>query len=280
MKKTAFILLIPFFLLLSIKSNAQCAKIDSLYRVLRFAKADTHKIDALNLLAYELQILGKKETASFYTKQALKFAQKTDYEKGLADALMQIALLDYNDLGQVGNDIENYQEALKIYEDLKDTTKIAQTLEIIAKFYAKGLIEEKYSKAVPLFERLVNLDVHLHKPEKLAEAYEELGVLYSRLRDDTKAHEYYRKAKSIKDTLGLSSITNERILSKYDRLTQLNETIRESDTYSLTLFFGITCGVLIMIILIILGQRNHAYRLLKQYHPELLEKRTKVAKTY
>ncbi|GAB4397613.1 MAG: hypothetical protein OHK0053_14460 [Microscillaceae bacterium] len=256
-------------------ARAQCAKVDSLYQILRFVKADTQRINTLNALAVELRDLKKEGLAAFYTKQALKMAENAKYKKGIADALTQIALLDYSDLGRIGTAIDDYQKALEIYEELGDTEKIARTLEIIGNYHFKALDEDSHRKAIDYFERMAGIYKKLDNPLKQAQALEAIGELYGRLRNDDKAFKAYEAAHVIKHTLGISTPTNERVLAKYKRLSRLEKNIQESDTFVITIVFGIAFAVMLVLVITFAVQRNRAYQLLRQYKPEALEKKLK-----
>ncbi len=257
----------------AVSVHAQCGQLDSLYRILRVAKLDVDKINTLNALAEELSDMGRDGQAAFYTKQALRLAEKAGYEKGIADALTRVALIDYKDLGKLSKSVDDFKKALEIYEELGDKVQKVRTLGIIANFYYRALDEDSHKKALDYFKKIAELQHQLDNPKAEAEAYEAIGTLYGRLYKDKEAYEAYEKAHSIKTKIGLSTPTNERILAKYRRLNQLESHIKNSSNTQLATGFGIVIAIMLVLVITLWVQRNRALELIKKHNPELLVKK-------
>jgi tetratricopeptide (TPR) repeat protein len=254
-----------FLLWMLIQSTAfgQCSKLDSLYRILRIVKSDTDKINALNHLVGELVAFGKEGQASFYAKQAFEMSQKIEYRKGIADALTHIGLLDYSDLSAYKGTIEDYQQALRIYQDLGDKSNMIKTLEIIGTFYYKSFEKESRRQAIEYYEQVLDIRKELRDTMKLAETYNMLGELYATVENDEKALECFEKAASLHDKLGILNINNDRLLSKYQSIHRIEQNIERSHTRALVIGFSVALGILLMIAIISWVQKNRVSKILK-----------------
>src|SRR5258706_12785161 len=91
-------------------------KIDSLLTVLKTAKQDSIKVNALNMLAYELRN-NNPDTAMYLADEALALATKANYKIGMANAYLWRGVAVMN-LGKYEEALKNSMEALKIYDQL------------------------------------------------------------------------------------------------------------------------------------------------------------------
>ena len=264
-----FCIIILFFLSITPRIYSQCSQIDSLYRVLRVAKADHDKINTLNILVEELLKIGKEAQAAFYAEQALKMAQKAKYEKGIADALSHIALLDYQDLENYQQAIDEYSKALKIYEELGDKQKIAKLNEVIGAFFFKQLSHESNEKAILYYEKALENYKALKDETKMASIYEILGEVYAKQGKDDEAIFSFQKAQDIRKKSGTVNPFNSRLLAKYKRIKKLEERIQTSNTFSVIVASGIIISILSVLSIYLFVQRNKARKLLKEKGLEL-----------
>ncbi|MCU0445115.1 MAG: tetratricopeptide repeat protein [Microscillaceae bacterium] len=249
---------------LTATAEAQCEKIDSLYRILKVAKADTDRINALNNLVETLVQNSKPGKASFYARQALKMAQKAKYNKGVADALTHINLLDSRDLSENPQIINDFQKALTIYEELGDRDRTIRTLEIIGQFYAKQPDEDSKRKAITHYEKALMLYRKTENQLGIAQTHDNLGELYAALQEDNQALIHFELADKIKKELGIQNPTNDRLYAKFRRLKALEQQIQTSPTFMVIIILGIAVAVLSVMIIRVTLQRNRAWRLLKQ----------------
>src|SRR5688572_9676180 len=99
------------WLLLAVSGFAQRNEVDSLTELLPSVK-DTTRVVVLNKLAYKILFSdpGKAET---YAKEAIVFAEKLDFSKGLADAYKTVGI-SYDVRAQYDKAIEAYKAGLKI----------------------------------------------------------------------------------------------------------------------------------------------------------------------
>jgi tetratricopeptide (TPR) repeat protein len=279
MKHLLFFICVLGFLMPQL-AQAQCGQLDSLYRILRVAKKDVDKVNTLNALADELVNFGRAGQATFYTKQALRIAENAGYDKGIADALTRVALLDYDDLDKLSKSVADFEKALSIYEELGDEEQMVKTLGVIANFHYKALDEGSHRKALEYYKQVAALQNKLEHKKEEAEAYEAMGTLYGRLYQDPEALKAYEQAHTIKLKLGIATPTNERLLAKYQRLNELESHIQSSNTVRLATGFGIAIAVLLILLLTFLVQRNRALQLIKEHNPELLAKKPQSASAH
>lgn len=261
---------IILFVILSLENTfAQCAQIDSLYRVLRIAKSDTDKINTLNNLAQELALIGKDGQAAFYAKQSLKMSEEADYPKGIADALTHIAKMDYADMKDLGENIEAFQKALSIYKDLNDQPKIIQTLEIIGTYYYKHLDAESHKKAIEYYKEALSLLEKQGDKEKIARTYESLGTLYATIEEDEQALNAYKAAIDIRKKMGTLEPSDERIWMKYKRLSTVEKRLQKTNVFVLIMAFGIIIAVLLVVTAYSIIQKNKVHKNLQQLEDQL-----------
>jgi hypothetical protein len=71
-------------------------KIDSLLTVLKIAKEDTSKVNLLNDVSNENNIIGEYKEARKYADEALALAEKIGFEKGIANSYNQIGDVNRN----------------------------------------------------------------------------------------------------------------------------------------------------------------------------------------
>lgn len=251
-------------LMLPLLAEAQCGRLDSLYRVLRVAKADSDKINTLNALVEELIVFGKEGQASFYATQALKMAKEVDYDKGIADALSHIGLMDSRDVRQMQKTIEEYEAALKIYEELGDQEKAAQMHEVIGNYHFKMENMEDYQLALTHFDKAIALRKANKQDKEAARNYEVLGEIYGLLKKDEQALIAFEKAQALKKTLGEEDIHNAYVLAKYRRIKALEERLQKTDAFVMSMIFAIVLSILLVVLFAMIIQRNKALDDLKE----------------
>ncbi|MCS6820427.1 MAG: tetratricopeptide repeat protein [Microscillaceae bacterium] len=245
----------------------QCAKIDSLLRIIRLEKTEEGKIDAINKLAEVYASERNKSSeakAHFYATQALKMAQKIKYKKGIADAMINIAYLDIEEVSKIEKAIEDYKQVLTIYEDMNDTENTIKMLNVIATYYARAKNIELQQQALGYYEKMLKILQKLKDTTRLAEVNEKLGEVYFTLKDDEKAIFFFKRALQLRKDASLNREANERILARYERIREMEKRIRSTDTFTLSAVFFAIIVVLLIITIYSWSQRNRALRMLKQ----------------
>ncbi|MEO1653295.1 MAG: hypothetical protein AAFU64_07105, partial [Bacteroidota bacterium] len=240
----------------SLEANAQCATLDSLYRILRVAKSDTDKINTLNVLAEELNQIGKVAQAAFYTRQSLQLSQKINYSRGIADAMTHIAILDYEDLNEYRGNIEDFNQALALYRETKDLPRLARTLEIIGTYYAKSPDKESREKAIAIYTEAQQTYEQLKNLQKQIDIYETLGTLYGLLGDDQQAIRAFRASLQLTPKTDLQRVVRMNHLLKYERVAQVEARLKKTSAFSLIVFFGIVTSILLVICVALFLQKK------------------------
>ncbi len=202
------------------------ALIDSLLKELPAKKEDTAKVKLLEKLSYEYTNVNPDEGIK-YGKQALALAEQKKWEKGIAYANNSIGS-NYDAKSDFPQAMDYYLKALTINEKRNDSGAIAvNSLNIGIIYYRQNDFNKAldyYLKALPLNNNLTHrkeLELKLlnekkqHKNEedttfiktqkKAAEALIEskkglaanlvdIGIVYSSLKEYSKAMEYYKQA--------------------------------------------------------------------------------------
>ncbi len=161
------------------------------------------KVDVLNELAYMHKDSDFHKTEK-YSRQALVFAKKLNYERGIA--------LSNNIIGIAYMLIGVHDKALNyLYEALKSYKKSGDWKKTVSLYHNLGLIDQeqsKYQHALDFFLKALNVCKRKKDRENLADTYGHIGTLYKRQGHYSKALCYHSKAlriyKEIKDKDGIA----------------------------------------------------------------------------
>jgi len=176
-------------------------KIDSLLKLLKTDKEDTNKVKHLTSLCWHFRVIGKMDTALWLGNEALILAGKTGFLKGKASAYTMLGVVYWNQ-GFYPKALENYYNALKIYEETANETGIGIiTGNIGIVYYNQGDYPralENYFKALKIKEKSGNkIGVEL--------LYEDIGTVYEARMNYSLALDYLLKALKIGEELKNSS---------------------------------------------------------------------------
>jgi len=176
MKFSRFTLCIVFCSLGYNAVFSQNKQIDSLLVVLKSAKEDTNKVNALNLISMLFGDNGTKEngdSAFLYASQALALSKKLNYKKGTAVAYSRLGLA----LGRKGNDpesLKNLYLALKLFEEIGEKEGIANTLGQIGATYLNRDTEE----ALKNYQLALNIWLEIGNKRRATQLLTSIGQLY------------------------------------------------------------------------------------------------------
>ena len=131
-----YILLLSWFLSCSVSLWCQ-ARVDSLRFLLDNAPEDTSKVHLLFALAedYEKNQF-KPDSALFYHEQAIKLAKKRSYTEGVYDNLFAKALILQYNKGDESVVLGDYNDCLKMAEQLGDNRRISRA------YYGMALVND------------------------------------------------------------------------------------------------------------------------------------------
>ena len=153
---------------------SQTSQTDSLQQVLKTAKEDTNKVNALNQLSKQLCLQGYDDSALVFSHAAKLLGEKLNFKKGVAQACTNTGTA-YQDLGDDKSALKHYNDALKLWEELGDKTGIGNMYFRLALIYAgEGNFEDA------LKNHLAALRLRKESGDKKAvgNSYNNLGLLY------------------------------------------------------------------------------------------------------
>ena len=163
---------------------------DSLLRQLKNMPEDTHRVKLLIQIAFQYH-LNKPDTTYFLGQQAYNLAQQLRYKKGESSALNVMALA-YNHLGDYAKAIKMYNQLKVEYAQLKDTDRLAITLNNLANVHTQ---QSDFGKALTIFQESYRLFKAMGTPRP---AFEPLlllniGESFYELKQLDSAYTYFTK---------------------------------------------------------------------------------------
>ena len=232
MKKTIFLITLLFALQHIVVSQSNT--IDSLRAILKTTGEDTNRVNALNLLSYEL-LYGDTDTAIYLSNQAKDLSEKLNYSKGLAGAYLRLGQA-YNNLGTYDQsqlflskaltystvkrttaiiyvniginhyEMSNYPEALKnyltglkIFEETGDKKAIGSVYNNIANIYTDM---GKYDEALKSHLAAKKIREGNNDKRGIATSHLNIGVIYFSMGNYAEALKNYFEALKMYEELG------------------------------------------------------------------------------
>lgn len=186
------ILLVAMFLLISNACYSQQSKIDSLLAINKVTKTDSIKIQTLLSLS-DLYSFQNPDSAILFAKRAKILAEKTHNLIYLSNACTELGW-SYYVLGNYPVALENFLEALKISENIKDWKNISTALGNIGSIY---LDQKDFNKAREYYSQALTIDQKNGNRKWIASDISNLGIIYMTEGDYNKALEFYLKALKI-----------------------------------------------------------------------------------
>lgn len=259
MKKITLLLFTLCLLVIAKEVKAQqCARLDSLRRVLRLAKDIKVHINTLNLMAFEYAKEDPNGAALGLARRALKLSEQHKHELGRADALVNIGLIDYKELHEYEEAIKDFKDALAVYKKLKNKEKIAETQEVIGKFYFDLFYlrtdKTNYQNSLEYYQKALKSREELGHKKKMANIYEVISELYGHLNQDQEAIAALEKALKLLEDLGENKTNNTRLIAKYKSKYQRIQDLEKKYQYSL--IGGIALLVVLVVLLLVTSTRR------------------------
>src|SRR6201991_545264 len=137
------------------RTTAQAREIARLHTQLRAPRDRTHSgpdtayVDTLNRLSHAFYGIDA-DSAFFYGRNAVEYAQGTGYARGAAEGLRMLGNT-YEMVGDYANMLSNYHHSLDIADSIGDTRLIAKANSNIALFYKQ---EGEYEEAQRMMEKV------------------------------------------------------------------------------------------------------------------------------
>jgi CHAT domain-containing protein/uncharacterized protein HemY len=203
--KTKQLLLTAVLLISTLMGFAQNqAKIDSLKQVIATSKQDTNYIKTLiELGAYYQNI--DLDTSLIYFKDALISAKNLKINKFEAQSLYYIGFIYYYQYNY-DQALENYEKALKIYDQENNKNEIAAMNMNIGGIY---LMKSELSKALKYMQNVLEIYKNIDDKNNIANTLQYIGVIYHYQSNYNEANKYYKEAlkinKEINSELGIAN---------------------------------------------------------------------------
>lgn len=153
---------------------------------------DTSKVHRLIQSGQEAEIAssGGWLAALNYYGQAYRLAQVSNYTIGEANALRLIAQLESRTGSHEKEVIDHFLQELALREEIGDTLEIANTYELIGKFFDRKL--KMPDQAVGYYQQALTLKKKVIKDfDKLSDTYLNLAHMFAELGEFSKAEEYF-----------------------------------------------------------------------------------------
>jgi tetratricopeptide (TPR) repeat protein len=232
-------LLILFLLVLNPSGSwAQNATIDALLKELETAPKDTHRVNVLKDLSWQLIIMSNYEQALTYATEAETLARALSYRKGEADALHMAGLayfkksafekaLDlssrslkvkesigdrkgmaasYNSIGAIHTDQGNYPEAIKNHlASLKIKEEIGNRSGMASSYANIGIVHQyqgNYPEAMKNHLAALKIEEEIDDRNGMAGAYNDIGNIHFYQGNYPEAMKNHLAALKIREEIG------------------------------------------------------------------------------
>ncbi|MBI3511932.1 MAG: tetratricopeptide repeat protein [Bacteroidetes bacterium] len=180
---------------------AQNGKIDSLLAQLKRDKEDTNKVNHLDYLASALYSTNPDSTILLGT-QAVAIAKKINFKKGEANSYSSSGV-GYWAKADYLKALENYFNALKIDETLKDSSGLARIFGNIGIVYDE---QSDYPKALEYYGKALKIAEQRGDKKRIAIQLSNMGVVYDEESDYANALDYDFKTLKLTEELGAKNL--------------------------------------------------------------------------
>lgn len=169
-----------------------------------FGQVDTAYFNSYNDHISKLIDNGNYELAQLKADSLLLISKKQDYKPGIAEAYNLKGIIN-RDQSNLRDALDNYLEALKLFEALKLPTKVAGIQNNIGLIYAE--IKE-YRTALAYYFKAENINRAGQKKSYLAINYNNIATCYQKLKQYSSAQIYLNKSLALRqekaDTVGMA----------------------------------------------------------------------------
>lgn len=168
------------------------------------SEKNNYKIGVIKSLQYSGIVhsdLANYDSAIYYYQQALPYSKAANYQRGTGGLYINLGNA-YQYKGAFNKVIENYIKGIKIFETIKDSSRLGMSYENLAAFYNSIKNKEKELEYLNKALDIIPKD----DKERLAYALGDLGLANMKFKRFNKAYQYFTKADSI-----TRSINNTRL---------------------------------------------------------------------
>lgn len=174
-----------FLLIIGISQTFSQNKVDSLLKVLKNTPADTSKLNIYNQIIKNLLYSAPSE-ARKYAIIYLETAQKTKIKKEIARGTNFIGMT-YHVAGEIDRALNYYIDALKIYEQIKDSLYAGIMMNNIAACYQ---FREKPKETIAYYENALNIFRKIKSEQWIANVSYNLSTQFVNQKNFKKATQY------------------------------------------------------------------------------------------
>jgi len=165
-------------------------EIDSLKGVLKTQSDDGNKVNILNKLSNEHELLANYDSALLYARNAQTLAEKIEFKKGVGDALGNIGVIYYR-RSNYQKSLEYQFKAFTIYQDIGSKQGIANALGNIGlTYYTLG----NYSQALECYFKVLSIAREIEDKDVIANISSNIGIIYGEQGNYAKALKYLFKS--------------------------------------------------------------------------------------
>jgi len=173
--------------------------IDSLQQVIKTAKEDTNKVNALNMLSEKAGWqVGNYDTAFYYAANAKRLAERLSYKKGMGASYYHIGNVHANQ-GNYPKALENYLASLKIKEEIGDRSGMANSYNNIGNVH---IYQGNYPKALENHFASLKIMEEIGDRKGMANSYGNIGGVHADQGNYPKALENYFASLKIREEIG------------------------------------------------------------------------------
>lgn len=202
-------------------------QIDSL-KTICLTEKDEVKLTDNYIRLSSLYAYSSIDSLLFYSQKALELARKNNYTKGIGDALFYVSY-GMDQTGDWKQAIDNLEDAISIFREVKDTTSLVASYLNIGVLYSYGT---QQVKALEYIIKAKNLAETTDSKFGLSEALTNIGSFYEYLKEYRSAYRYYEKALEIEneanntDNISMSNIALGYMNIKLNRLDEAFENLK------------------------------------------------------
>ena len=159
--------------------------------------SDQSIAQTLNYMADSKIKLGQFESAVGDLEMAMDLSQKTEYTANIARVYYNHGILNYS-RKNYSDAIKNLKLSLETWKSVGSPNNEANAFYYLGRCY---LMTEKYTVAVGYFDKAIEIALSLQDPEILSKVYLEKSVALEALEQHEAALDYFKKNKSLSDSI-------------------------------------------------------------------------------
>lgn len=236
-------------------------------------KATNLVYPAMNNLALNYRRLQKNDSAYYYFTKLYKHYLNNYNPMGMAQTMMNLGISQMQNQ-QLDSAVFYLSESLRNFKNMKQAPFIPSNLSLLAEVYYQ---KEDYQKAITLADSSQVLSENLKMKRNYARNYSLLSRAYDKIGDSKKAAYYKDLESNLPITMGPNSHVM-RLNEKYDKEAALrrtkifNKNLEDRKFYQSNLFIALAGLGVLLVVLIVLYQKNQRIKKENESLQQLLKK--------